>query len=153
MKKTLAIIVFSIAASLATVASAQTYTYTFTGTSSEGAYPPDFIDGSTLTISGGTITTYDFTAIGFGNFGTPATTTLVSDNVTSYGPSGWAGELDLGYEGIDMEITGDSFTSDALQASIQGTWAVAVPEPSTFALLGAAAVGLAAWRPLLRRLS
>ena len=45
----------------------------------------------------GTITTYDFTAIGFGDFGTPATTTVISDIVTGYGPGGWSGELDLGY--------------------------------------------------------
>jgi hypothetical protein len=155
MKRILVLIVSSVALGLATVASAQTYTYTFTGTNSEGGppppYPDNFIDGSTLTISGGTITTYDFTAIGFGNFGTPATTTVVSDTVTSYGPDGWSGELDLGYDGIDIEVTGDSFESVALGASIQGTWA-APDGANTFALLGAVAIGLAAGRPLLRRL-
>ena len=150
MKRILVLIVSSVALGFATVAGAQTYTYTFTGTNSAGGYPPNFIDGSTLTISGGTITTYDFTAIGFGNFGTPATTTVVSDTVTSYGPAGWTGELDLGYEGIDMEVTGDSFTSQALGASIQGAWDVP-DRANTFALLGAVAVGLAAWRPLTRR--
>jgi hypothetical protein len=153
MKKILVLIVSSVALGLATVASAQTYTYDFTGTNSQGFYPPNFIDGSELTISGGTITTYDFVAIGFGNFGTPATTSLVSDTVTSYGPDGWSGELDLGYDGIDIEVTGDSFTSLALGASIQGTWAAVPDDGSTFALLGAAAMGLAAGRPLLRRLS
>ena len=155
MKKTLVLIVSSVALGLATVVSAQTYTYTFTGTSSVGAYPypSDFIDGSTLTISGGTITTYDFKAVGFGNFGTPATTTVVSDTVASYGPAGWSGELDLGYEGIDIEVTGDSFTSLALGASIQGTWTNVPDGVNTLALLGAAAIGLAAGRPLLRRLS
>ena len=154
MKKIRVLIVSSFALCLAPVASAQTYTYTFTGTNSTGAYPypADFIDGSTLTISGGTITTYDFTAIGFGNFGTPATTTVISDTVTSYDPAGWSGELDLGYKGIDIEVTGDSFTSVDLGASIQGNWTV--PDgANTFALLGVVAIGLAAWRPLLRRLN
>jgi hypothetical protein len=153
MKKTLVLIVSSVALGLATVASAQTYTYSFTGTSSTGVYPPDFIDGSTLTISGGTITTYDFTAIGFGNFGTPATTTLVSETVASYGPAGWSGELDLGYYYIDMEVTGDSFTSLDLGASIQGVWTSVPDGANTFALLGAVALGLAAGRPWLRRQS
>jgi hypothetical protein len=153
MKRILVLIISSVVLGLATVASAQTYTYTFTGTNSAGGYPPDFIDGSTLTISGGTITTYDFTAIGFGDFGTPATTTVVSDTVASYGPAGWSGELDLGYDGIDIEVTGDSFASAALGASIQGTWATVPDGANTFALLGAVAIGLAAGRPLLRRLS
>jgi len=152
MKKILVLIVSSVVLGLAAVASAQTYTYTFTGTNSAGFYPPDFIDGSTLTISGGTITTYDFIAIGFGNFGTPATTTVVSDTVASYGPAGWSGELDLGYDGIDIEVTGDSFASVDLGASIHGNWAVS-DGANTFALLGAVAIGLAAGRPLLRRQS
>jgi hypothetical protein len=154
MKRILALIVSSVSLGLATVASAQTYTYTFTGTNSTGAYPypPDFVDGSTLTISGGTITTYDFIAPGYGSFGTPATTTVVSDTVASYGPAGWSGELDLGYDGIDIEVTGDSFVSVDLGASIQGNWAVS-DGANTFALLGAVAIGLAAGRSLLRRLS
>ena len=153
MKKTLVLFVSSAVLSLSAIANAQTYTYDFTGTNSAGYYPPEFIDGSRLTISGGTITTYDFTAIGFGNFGTPATTTVVSDTVTSYGPAGWTGELDLGYDGIDIEVTGDSFTSLALGASIEGTWAAVPDGASTFALLGPVAIGLAAGRPLRRRLS
>ncbi len=152
MNKIIALIVTSVALGLASVASAQTYTYTFTGATSAGPYPPNFIDGSTLTISGGTITTYDFMAIGFGNFGTPATTTIIKDTVTSAGPNGWSGELDLGYQGIDIEVTGDSFTSAALGASIAGNWDV--PDvANTFALLGAVAIGLAACRPSLRRLN
>jgi hypothetical protein len=148
MKKIFTLIVSLIA--LAGVASAQTYSYSFTGTSSAGGYPASFIDGSTLTISGGLITTYDFMAPGFGNFGTPATTTIVSQSVTGYGPNGWTGFLDLDYQTIDIEVTGNSFTSADLQASIQGNWAV--PDvANTFALLGAVVVGLAACRPVLRR--
>jgi len=152
MKKNLILTVSAITLSVASVASAQSYIYEFTGTSATGAYPANFVDGSTVTISGGTITTYDFMAPGFGNFGTPLTTTVVADNVTSYGPTGWTGELDLNYQGIDLEVTGDSFTSVALGASIQGTWTV-VPEPDTFALLGAAVLAVAAGRPLLRRVA
>jgi hypothetical protein len=149
MKKILALIVSSVA--LAAVASAQTYTYTFAGATSAGGYPANFIDGSTLTISGGAITTYDFTAIGFGNFGTPATTTVVSENVSGYSPAGWTGFLDLNYAGIDIDVTGNSFASAALQASIQGNWTSVPDGGNTFVLLGAVIVGLAACRPVLRR--
>lgn len=150
MKKTFGLLVSSIVLGLVSIASAQTYTYTFTGTNG-GVYPANFIDGSTLTISGGTITTYDFTAVGFGNFGTPATTTVVLDSVNSYGPNGWSGQLDLGYQGIDIEVTGDSFASQALQASIEGNWAAVPDAASSAALLGAVTFGMAAGRSFLRR--
>jgi hypothetical protein len=155
MKKTIAVIVSSLAIGLATVASANTETYTFTGVSASGFYPANEIDGSTLTISDGTITDFSFIATGLGLFATPADTTGITQNVTSYDSTGWSGSLDMTYFGVDIEVTGDSFTSGALGSSIQGTWtANAAPDSaSTFALLGAAALGMAACRPMLRRQS
>ena len=155
MKKSIVLIICSLALGLATVAhAADSITYAFTGTSSAGVYPPNYIDGSTLTISGGAITTFDFTAIGMPSFSTPANTGIASQDVTSYGPSGWTGALDLNYLGFfEIDVTGDSFASPALQASIQGNWTAIPDGANTFALLGAAMVGLAAWRPGARRLN
>lgn len=156
MKNPLVLIVTSLALGLATVASAQTETYTFTGLSATGSFPANTIDGSTLTISGGTITDFDFTAVGLGLFATPADVVGITQDVTSYGPSGWSGTLDMTYAGyVDIEVTGDSFSSGVLQSSITGNWtASAVPDGvNTFALLGAVVVGLAVWRPALRRLN
>lgn len=152
MKKTIALIISSLTLSLASVASAQIVTYTFTGESAVGSFPANIIDGSTVTIDGSSITTFNFTAAGLGLFATPGDTTILVDNVSSYGPSGWTGNLDMLYDGVDIEVTGDSFASAALQSSITGTWS-APDGINTMALLGAAVVGLAAWRPLLRRLT
>lgn len=150
MNKTIAVIVSALTISLAGVSNAQTDTYTFTGDTATGYYPANEIDGSTITISDGSLTDWSFTAIGLGTFSTPADTSIVSQDITGYNSSGWTGQIDLNYVGVDIDITGDSFTSIALGSSIQGTWTT--PDgASTFGLLSAALGGLGICRRFLRR--
>jgi hypothetical protein len=153
MKKTIALIVSALTIGLIGNSNVHAETYSFTGASATGSYPANEIDGSTLTIYNDTLTGWSFTAIGLGNFSTPANTSIVSEDITSQNSSGWTGQIDLNYLGVvDIDVTGGSFTSLALQSSIQGNWAaVSAPDgASTFGLLGATLAGLGACRRFLR---
>jgi len=164
LKLSIVVAVAGLFASAGTVAadgdfSSPSYTYVFAATPNPDDPLASVLDGSTITIQDGAITTWALIdTYYFGYVFTPADSSLLSETIISYNASTWTGTFQVWFNSKDEEyyFQGDNSSSGgdldfSPAGDPAGTWTGVPDALNSLQLLALALAGLAAAQLFLRR--